>query len=182
MIAILLNNPKSAVNVGGAIRAASIFGAEMVYWTGDRVADGPPGGVNSSHVGTSISRKKWRLPREERMKAYNIDWGIEQDALDRLVGEGFKPVCVELVEGAQLLPLYEHPEGDTVYVFGPEDGDVPKGVRHFCHEFVKIPSTNCMNLAAAVNVVLYDRMAKAMVETPHYGPVVLGTPWQESLT
>jgi tRNA(Leu) C34 or U34 (ribose-2'-O)-methylase TrmL len=46
-------------------------------------------------------------------------------------------------------------------VFGPEDGHVPKGVRGACHRFVTIPSDGCLNLAAAVNVVLYDRMAKA---------------------
>jgi tRNA(Leu) C34 or U34 (ribose-2'-O)-methylase TrmL len=45
-------------------------------------------------------------------------------------------------------------------VFGPEDGHVPKGIRTACHRFVTIPSHGCLNLAAAVNVVLYDRMAK----------------------
>ena len=159
MIAIVLNNPKSAVNVGGVIRAASVLGAERVYWTGTRVEDKR---YLADHAGTSLAKKKWRLPREERMKAYNIDWGVEEGALDRLVHEGFKPVCIELVDGAQLLPFYDHPEGDTVYVFGPEDGDVPKGVRHFCHDFVQVPSKHCMNLAATANVVLYDRLAKSM--------------------
>lgn len=160
--AIVLINPKTPANVGGVIRAASIFGVSQVWWTGTRVSDGPPGGVNSSQVGTSMSRKKWRLPREERMKAYDIAWGIDDQALDRLVGEGFTPICVELVEGAELLPHFEHPEGDVVYVFGPEDGAVPKGVRHFCHRFVQIPGKHCLNLSAACNVILYDRTAKAM--------------------
>lgn len=29
-----------------------------------------------------------------------------------------------------------------------------------CHRFVVIPSRSCLNLAASVNVVLYDRMVK----------------------
>jgi tRNA(Leu) C34 or U34 (ribose-2'-O)-methylase TrmL len=45
-------------------------------------------------------------------------------------------------------------------VFGPEDGSLPKGVRTACHQFVVIPSMHCMNLAAAVYVVLYDRAYK----------------------
>jgi tRNA(Leu) C34 or U34 (ribose-2'-O)-methylase TrmL len=159
MIAIVLINPKTPANVGGCIRAASIFGVDQVWWTGTRVHDGR--GVSQT-TGTGMSRKKWRLPREERMKAYDIAWGVDENALDRLVKiEGFTPVCVELVEGAELLPQFEHPEENTVYVFGPEDGAVPKGIRHFCHRFVQIPGAHCLNLAAAVNVTLYDRMAKA---------------------
>lgn len=160
MIAIVLINPKTPANVGGVIRAASIFDASQVWWTGERVYDGRD---TKRATGTTISKKKWRLPREERMKAYGIDWGVDDDALDRLVRvDGFTPVCVELVEGAELLPQFEHPEGDTVYVFGPEDGAVPKGIRHFCHRFVQIPGAHCLNLAAACNVMLYDRMAKSM--------------------
>lgn len=97
------------------------------------------------------------------MKAYDIDWGVDDLALARLVGEGFTPVCVELVSGAEDLTQFEHPEGDVVYVFGPEDGGVSKGTRTFCHRFVKIPGAHCLNLAAACNVTLYDRMAKSMI-------------------
>jgi tRNA(Leu) C34 or U34 (ribose-2'-O)-methylase TrmL len=157
MIAIVLINPKSAVNVGGVIRAASTLGADKVFWTGTRVSDGQQ---TARYTGTGMSKRKWRLPREERMKAYDIEWGIDEGALDRLVNEGFKPVCVELLDGAQNMHNYVHPLGDTVYVFGPEDGDVPKGVRHFCHEFVQIPSKHCLNLAASVNITLYDRGMK----------------------
>jgi tRNA(Leu) C34 or U34 (ribose-2'-O)-methylase TrmL len=54
---------------------------------------------------------------------------------------------------------FEHP-GDALYVFGPEDGGLPKAVRLHCHRFVFIPTHHCLNLAAAVNVVLYDRRLK----------------------
>jgi hypothetical protein len=32
-----------------------------------------------------------------------------------------------------------------------------------CHRFVVIPTHHCLNLAAAVNVVLYDRRLKRML-------------------
>lgn len=96
------------------------------------------------------------------MKAYDITWGQDDNALDRLISEGFTPVCVEIVQGAVPLNLFEHPEGDTVYVFGPEDSGVSKGLRVLCHSFVVIPASGCLNLAAACNVVLYDRAAKSM--------------------
>jgi tRNA(Leu) C34 or U34 (ribose-2'-O)-methylase TrmL len=60
-----------------------------------------------------------------------------------------------------------HPD-QVVYVFGPEDGHVPKRFRASCHRFVSIPTANDgpLNLAAAVNVVLYDRAAKLGLNVP----------------
>ena len=70
-------------------------------------------------------------------------------------------MCVERRSQAENLVDFEHPER-AVYIFGPEDGEVSKGVRSVCHRFVCIPTLNDgpLNLAAAVNVVLYDRLAK----------------------
>lgn len=156
--AIFLENPKTPANVGGVIRAASIFNVDQVFWSGTRVHDDR--GLRNK-AGTEFAANKWRLPREERMKIYDIEWGVDDGALRRLIDEGFTPVCVELVEGAQLLPAYSHPE-KAVYVFGPEDGGVSKGTRHACHDFVKIPGNHCLNLAAAANVVLYTRFVRGM--------------------
>jgi tRNA(Leu) C34 or U34 (ribose-2'-O)-methylase TrmL len=72
---------------------------------------------------------------------------------------GAVPVCVELGEGYESLPGFTHPE-HALYVFGPEDGSVPRPIKQACHQFVSIPTHVCLNLAAAVNVVLYDRLAK----------------------
>lgn len=48
----------------------------------------------------------------------------------------------------------------ALYIFGPEDGSLDKEIRDWCEDVVYIPTTGCMNLAATVNVVLYDRLAK----------------------
>jgi hypothetical protein len=48
----------------------------------------------------------------------------------------------------------------ALYIFGPEDGSLDKDIRDWCEDVVYIPTTGCMNLAATVNVVLYDRLAK----------------------
>lgn len=159
-VAIFLENPKTPFNVGSAIRAASCYSANQVWWSGQRVTDDRE---VQRRAGTQFGKRKWRLPREERMKDYAIEWGVDDLALDRLVRvEGFTPVCVELVDGAELLPYFEHPEGDVVYVYGPEDGSVSKGTRTFCHRFVQIPTEFCINLGAAVYTTLYDRRAKSM--------------------
>jgi len=72
---------------------------------------------------------------------------------------GCVPVAVELVEGAKPLTEYKHP-ARAFYIFGPEDGTLKKKITDFCDDVVYIPTEGCMNLAATVNVVLYDRLAK----------------------
>jgi tRNA(Leu) C34 or U34 (ribose-2'-O)-methylase TrmL len=138
----ILINPKSPHNVGKALRAASVFGVKSLVWTGARV---------------DLSQYD-RLPREERMKGYPAAEFCMNDRPFDLFPGGV-PVCVELLESAECLTTFTHPS-NPVYVFGPEDGSVPPVIRRHCHKFVYIPAYHCLNLSAAVDVVLYDRMAK----------------------
>lgn len=70
------------------------------------------------------------------------------------------PVAVDLVDDAVSLPEFKHPQR-AFYVFGPEDGTLGKSVLDWCSVRVMVPTHFCMNLAATVNVVLYDRLAKS---------------------
>ena len=145
MTKLILVNPKFPHNVGGAVRAAACFDATEVLWTGKRV---------------TLDTAKGRLPREERMRAYrHVTMNPTERPFDAL-DEGVIPVAVEIRDGSEQLPAFEHPE-NAAYVFGPEDGSLPKWAVRHCHRFVVIPSAQCLNLAATINVVLYDRMAKA---------------------
>lgn len=69
---------------------------------------------------------------------------------------GATPVAIEFVKGAPSLFEFEHPK-HAYYIFGPEDGSLPKRLQK---NVVYIPTTYCLNLAATVNIVLYDRAAK----------------------
>jgi tRNA(Leu) C34 or U34 (ribose-2'-O)-methylase TrmL len=144
---IILINPKVPHNVGAAKRAASCFGIPQVWFTGDRIS------LDAS--------KGERLPREERMKGYDevelrhFDYPFEQF-------ENATPVAVEVRENSESLPDFVHPD-NPVYVFGPEDGSLKRSITQLCHRFVIIPTRHCTNLAAAVYIVLYDRMVKSGV-------------------
>jgi len=72
-------------------------------------------------------------------------------------------VAVDLIEGAIPLHEYKHPER-AFYIFGQEDGTLGERVLSYCRDVVYIPTSYCMNLAATVNVVLYDRMSKILKE------------------
>jgi tRNA(Leu) C34 or U34 (ribose-2'-O)-methylase TrmL len=138
---IILIDPKYPHNVGAAIRACSCFGVNSLLWTGDR--------VNPA--------KYERLPREERMKGYRrVDFRNHDRPFD-LFPKDSVPVCVEVFDSSEPLTTFEHPD-KAVYVFGPEDGGVPQVVRRMCHRFVHIPAHFCLNLSAAVNVVLAHRL------------------------
>jgi hypothetical protein len=71
------------------------------------------------------------------------------------------PVGVDLVPRAKPLMAYQHPER-AFYIFGPEDSTLGAPHLSWCRDVIYVPTNGCMNLAACVNVVLYDRMAKAL--------------------
>jgi len=142
--AVALINPKYSRNVSQVVRACSCFGIQQCWFTGDRVE-------------IELAGKK-RLPREERMKGYSKVDIIQFDYFFEQFPE-CTPVGIELIEGAEILTEFEHPE-NPLYVFGPEDGSLGKIEKSFCHKFVFIPSKHCFNLAASVHIVLYDRYLK----------------------
>lgn len=157
--AVLLLNPKTPYNVGAVLRACSIFGAERLRYSGDRIER-----AESRRKAGSLQHKD-RLPREERMKDYSaVDWGPIHHvrAVTWMVEKGgYTPVAVEVSDNAEQLPTFVHPYR-ALYVFGPEDGSIERGTLTACHRFLTIPSATRtpLNLAAAVNLVLYDRFIK----------------------
>lgn len=141
---IALVSPKYRRNLGAVIRAASCFGADRVWYTGNRV-DLAPGE---------------RIPREERMKEYSDIELIKDDRFFDRLPKDVIPVAVEILPGAECMIDFIHPE-KALYVFGPEDGSIPPVFRRHCKRFVTIPTKHCTNLAAAVYITLYDRAFKA---------------------
>lgn len=137
--AIGLVRPKHHENVGSVLRAAFCYDVAMVAIQGDRTAI-------RSYTDTA---KAWRhIPV------------LRSDDLHALVPFDAVPIAVDLVEDAVPLPSFQHPQR-AFYVFGPEDGTLGKSVLDWCPHRVMVPTRSCMNLAATVNVILYDRLAKA---------------------
>lgn len=135
--AIGLHMPKTPVNVGSALRAAGCYGAALVATSGQRYTRAPT----------------------DTMKAYRHLPLIQCANLRDVLPFDCVPVAVDLIPGARDLRTYTHPER-AFYVFGPEDGTLGKPVLEWCRDVIYIPTSACMNLAATVNVVLYDRLTK----------------------
>lgn len=139
--ALALWNPKNPINVGGVMRAADCYGADLIVIGGKRAAN------MSRHIPTDVSRAWRRIPTI-----------IQNDPFDAMP-LGSIPVAIDLIEGAEPLPTFAHPER-AFYIFGPEDGTLQATIHRRCKHVVMVPTRHCMNLAACVNVVLYDRLAK----------------------
>lgn len=134
-------NPKIPENMGAIMRAAGCFQVDSVYYTGTRYP-------RAAKFSTDTKSVTHRIPLH----------GV--DALPEIVPSHSSIVCVELVEGAIPLPEFEHPR-DAFYVFGPEDGTLDQQLVDRADAVVYIPTIGCLNLAATVNVLLYDRLAKS---------------------
>lgn len=137
--AIGLFNPKTPENVGGAMRACRVYGASMIAVTG--------------------ARDRWLRHPTDTQKTFRHVPTIRCDDLRSMIPFGCIPVAVDIIPDATPLPEYEHPQR-AFYIFGPEDGTLGKEITDWCRDVIYVPMQGCMNLAASVNVVLYDRMAK----------------------
>src|SRR5258708_6785153 len=134
---IALHMPKTSLNVGSAMRAAYVYDARLIVTSGRRYAP-----VSSDTV-----------------KAYrHIPFLQTRDVFDAIPYDCVA-VAVDLVSDACPLPRYAHPER-AFYVFGPEDGTLDDSILRRCRDKIMVPTRQCMNLAATVNVILYDRFAK----------------------
>jgi tRNA(Leu) C34 or U34 (ribose-2'-O)-methylase TrmL len=134
-------NPKSPQNMGSILRAAGCYQAQSIRYTGERYARAKAFQTDTKNVHLNI-------------KVSHVD-----EVINAITDENLSKVAVELVEGATPLPNFVHPE-DALYIFGPEDGSIEQEVVDQCDHVGYVPTVGCMNLAATVNVLLYDRLAK----------------------
>ena len=134
-----IDNPKFPENVGSALRACGVYGASFL----------------------ALSGRRWVRSKTDTMKSYKHMPVFRVDKLKDIIPFDCVPVAVDLIEGAIPLNNYIHPER-AFYIFGAEDATLGKRVTDYCRDVIYIPTNGCMNLAATINVVLYDRMSKEL--------------------
>ena len=135
-----LINPKTPANVGSAMRACGVYQATQLLFTGQRF------------------KKAQKFVTDPQKHYKHIPLTHVED-LRNAIPYGCVPVAVDLLEGATPLPDYKHPER-AFYIFGPEDGTLGTNTTSWCRDTIYVPTNGCMNLAATVNVILYDRLCK----------------------
>jgi tRNA(Leu) C34 or U34 (ribose-2'-O)-methylase TrmL len=132
-----LHRPRSSKNLGVVLRSAGSFAVDLIAVAGLRYGDSRP----------------------DVRKQYRHTPLLQVEDLSLALPYACVAVAVDLLEDATPLPEYRHPER-AFYVFGPEDGTLDETVTAWCRDRVYVPTRRCLNLAAAVNIVLYDRLVK----------------------
>lgn len=69
-------------------------------------------------------------------------------------------VGIEIAEEATAIEKFEHPIR-AVYLLGSERIGLPPTVMSECHDIVKLPGSQSLNVAVAGSLVMYDRLSKA---------------------
>ena len=151
----VLENIRSAYNVGSVFRTADAFLLEAIYITGYTCV--PP----------HKEIKKTALGAEE-----TVDWkhfASSSEAIDLLKKEGYKVYAVEQVENSLSLQQVDFKNDDKVAViFGNEVSGVEQSTIELCDGCIEIPQLgmkHSLNIATAAGVVLWEIIRTRMLKT-----------------
>ena len=153
-VIVVLENIRSAYNVGSVFRTADAFLVEAIYIIGYSAK--PP----------HKEIKKTALGAEE-----TVAWKYFKttaEAVEELHKEGYKIYAVEQAEGS--LPLHsitvKHDDRIAV-IFGNEVTGVDQPTIHLCEGCIEIPQLgmkHSLNIATAAGVVLWELVRRKIME------------------
>ncbi len=141
---VVLDNLRSAYNVGSIFRTADAAAVEHIYLCG--MSAHPP------HV---------KLAKTALGAFDYVSWSYHErtkDVLDELGTQGIPRIALEVVPDAIPLGRFEWPKPAAV-VFGNEVTGINESILERCDAVVSIPMwgyKNSMNVATAFGVVVYD--------------------------
>ena len=150
-VVAVLENVRSAYNVGSVFRTADAFLIEAIYVTGYTAK--PP----------HKEIKKTALGAEETVGWKHFPSGI--DAVRALKQDGYKVFAVEQVENSISLEKFE-PDGKVAVIFGNEVTGVEQSTIALCDGTIEIPQLgmkHSLNIATAAGVVLWELVRTRIV-------------------
>ncbi len=144
-IIVVLDNVRSAMNVGSVFRTADAFIIEKIYLCG--ITATPP---NKEILKTALGAND------------AVDWEYIKETTDivaKLKTESHHIVGVEQTENATLLQNFENPNKKVVLIFGHEVFGVSQKVINLCDECIEIPqfgSKHSLNISVSVGIVMWE--------------------------
>ncbi len=133
-----IENIKTKANIGTLWRSAYNLGADFIFTIGHRYK-----GQASDTV------KAWKhIPFYQYESAEHFLSSRPYNC--QLIG-------IEITDKAKDLTTFEHPTR-AIYVLGAEDGNL--SFLDSCQHVIKITSDQCLNVAVAGSIVMYDRIMK----------------------
>jgi 23S rRNA (guanosine2251-2'-O)-methyltransferase len=145
-VIVVLENIRSAYNVGSVFRTSDAFLIQAIYIIGYSAK--PP----------HKEIKKTALGAEETVNWKYFKTSVE--AIDTLRAEGFAVYAVEQAEGSSLLhTIQPEPQEKIAVVFGNEVTGVEQATIGLCDGCIEIPQLgmkHSLNIATAAGVVLWE--------------------------
>ena len=154
-IIAVLENVRSAYNVGSVFRTADAFLIEAIYITG-YTAKPPHKEITKTALGAEET----------------VDWKhftSATEAIQDLKQDGYKVFAIEQVEGSyELQSVNFEPEEKIAVIFGNEVTGVEQSTIALCDGCIEIPQLvmkHSLNIATAVGVVLWELVRSRMPST-----------------
>lgn len=156
-VVIVLENIRSAYNVGSVFRTSDAFLVEAIYIIGYSAK--PP----------HKEIKKTALGAEE-----TVDWQYfksSAEAIDELRAKGFNVYAAEQAEGSyKLNAISIEPDEKIAVIFGNEVTGVEQSTIHLCDGCIEIPQLgmkHSLNIATAAGVVLWELVRTRIPLSPN---------------
>ena len=144
-VTIVLDNIRSALNVGSIFRTADAFLVERIVLCG--ITAVPPNKeIRKSALGSTNS----------------VDWIYSESTLiyiNELRSKGYHVIALEQVEGSIMLNQFSKPKKPIAIVMGNEINGVSQEVIDICDQAIEIPqfgTKHSLNVSVSAGIVLWD--------------------------
>jgi len=151
-IVVVLDNVRSALNVGSAFRTSDSFRIEKIYLCGI-TAIPPNKEIRKSALGATES----------------VEWEKVEDTesvIKKLKYEGYHICSIEQTENSTMLNDFIPPEKPIAVVFGHEVNGVQQSVVDLCNQCIEIPqigTKHSLNISVCLGIVIWDLYKKIIV-------------------
>lgn len=144
-IVVVLDNVRSALNVGSSFRTSDAFRVEKIYLCGI-TATPPNKEIRKSALGATES----------------VEWEKVEDTesvIKKLKSDGYHICAIEQTENSTMLNDFILPEKPIAVVFGHEVNGVQQSVIDLCNQCIEIPqigTKHSLNISVSVGIVIWD--------------------------
>ena len=148
-IVVVLDNVRSALNVGSSFRTSDAFRVEKIYLCGI-TATPPNKEIRKSALGATES----------------VEWEKVEDTesvIKKLKSDGYHICAIEQTEKSTMLNDFILPEKPIAVVFGHEVNGVQQSVIDLCNQCIEIPqigTKHSLNISVSVGIVIWDLYKK----------------------
>jgi len=148
-ITIVIDNVRSALNIGSVFRTADAFLIENIILCG--ITSTPPNKeIRKTALGATDS-VNWKYVKNTT------------DAVKQLIKEGYYVIGIEQTDKSTLLNEFKLPKKPIAIIMGNEVNGVDQQAINLCNEVIEIPqfgTKHSLNIAVTTGIIIWDLWKK----------------------